>query len=83
MVNPGAELNIKWLELIGEEIDTAQATRELAELGLILFVIIIPWLIVLFKGIRVYTIKENADGNYEPRIILRYQYGTGYFHENI
>ena len=34
MVNPGAELNIKWLELIGEEIDTAQATRELAELGI-------------------------------------------------
>ena len=34
MVNPGAELNIKWLELIGEELDTAQATRELAELGI-------------------------------------------------
>lgn len=71
MVNPGAELNIKWLELIGEEIDTAQATRELAELGIDIICHHNTLVDRSFsKEYGVYTIKENADGNYEPENYL-------------
>lgn len=67
MVNPCAEVHIKWLELIGENIDTAKATIELASLG----VDIISHHNTLVdrtfsREYGVYTIKENDQGLYEP-----------------
>ncbi len=67
MVNPSAEIHIKWLELIDEDTDTTQATRELAMLGIDIICHHNTLVNRTFsKEYGVYTIKENSEGIYEP-----------------